>query len=147
MEIDINLLRKEVGSWAAERGQEHVAIEISKAYFERNSYAKARLSPIEDEHECVNWKAINNNRQQIFRWLHSDSKAAKAKFYELVPSIMETLPTKYRLRLERGSLNSLISIAIKEFAEAITETLLDGRDMSRQITNAVVALNAIQIRA
>lgn len=147
MEIDINLLRKEVEIWASERGQEHVAIEVSRAYFGLCSEAKTRLLPIEDEHGCVNWKAINNNRQQIFRWLRSDSKAAKAKFDELVPAVMEILPTKYRLSLDQGAINNLVSIAIKEFAEAITETLLGSRDMSRQITNAVVALNAIQIRA
>ncbi|MBO0206222.1 toxin YdaT family protein, partial [Vibrio alginolyticus] len=66
---------------------------------------------------------------------------------ELVPAVMEILPTKYRLSLDQGAINNLVSIAIKEFAEAITETLLGSRDMSRQITNAVVALNAIQIRA
>lgn len=147
MEIDINLLKKEVESWAAERGQEHVAIEISRMYFMLNQNNGTRLFQIEDGAGFVNWKAINNNRQQIFRWLRSDSKASQAKFCELVPTILEALPIERAKSLDMGNLNYLACVAIKEFASAMTETLLGGRDMSRQITNAVTALNAIQHRA
>lgn len=147
MKIDINLLKKEVEFWATDRGQEHVAIEISRMYFMLNSNSGARLLQIEDEGGLANWKAINNNRQQIFRWLRSDSKASQEKFYDLVPAILEVLPIEQKSRLDGHNTNYLACMAIKEFAAAMTETLLGGRDMSRQITNAVTALNAIQHRA
>lgn len=147
MEIDINLLKKEVETWATERGQEHVAIEISRMYFMLNSNRGSRLFKIEDETGLANWKAINNNRQQIFRWLRSDSKASQEKFCELVPAILEVLPIEQKSSIDGHCENYLICVAIKEFAAAMTETLLGGRDMSRQITNAVTALNAIQHRA
>ncbi len=32
MNFDINIIRAEIEDWAVEQGQEHVAIEISRAY-------------------------------------------------------------------------------------------------------------------
>ncbi|CAM3698274.1 toxin YdaT family protein [Xenorhabdus thuongxuanensis] len=145
MEQDINTLRAEVEAWAMERGQEHVAIEVSRMYFLLCAdCSQHRLRQIEDATGNADWKAINNNRQQIFRWLRSDSTAAQRKITELLPAIEAALPIERRARLtSEDNLNYLASIAIKEFAAAMSETLLGGRDMSRQIMNAITALNAI----
>ncbi|MDP0699483.1 tRNA-(guanine-N1)-methyltransferase, partial [Klebsiella pneumoniae] len=70
MNFDIDIVRSEVESWASEQGQEHVAIEISRAYLQIiRDKSQSRLHVIEDEQGRADWKAINNNRQQIFRWL------------------------------------------------------------------------------
>ncbi|WP_340615232.1 toxin YdaT family protein [Xenorhabdus thailandensis] len=145
MEQDINTLRAEVEAWAMERGQEHVAIEVSRMYFLLyRGGSQSRLHRIEDALGNADWKAINNNRQQIFRWLRSDTTAAQCKITELLPAIEAALPVERRARLtNEDNLNYLASIAIKEFAAAMSETLLGGRDMSRQIMNAITALNAI----
>ncbi|HGJ5890550.1 MULTISPECIES: toxin YdaT family protein [Arsenophonus] len=147
MEIDIQALKDEIEIWAMASGQERVAIEVSRMYFQLNSGGKPRLSQIEDKAGQADWKAINNNRQQIFRWLRGDSKAAKQKFCDLIPAIMAVLPAEQKAKIDGNRINYLASIAIKQFAAAMSETLLGGHDISRQITNAVTALNAIQYRA
>ncbi|WP_340615183.1 toxin YdaT family protein [Xenorhabdus thailandensis] len=148
MEQDINTLRAEVEAWAMERGQEHVAIEVSRMYFLLGAgCSHHRLRQIEDATGNADWKAINNNRQQIFRWLRSDSNAAQRKITELLPAIEAALPAERRAKLmSEESLNYLASVAIREFAAAISETLLGGRDMSHRIAIAVSALNAIEPR-
>ncbi|MCW7549226.1 toxin YdaT domain-containing protein [Photorhabdus sp. APURE] len=148
MKPNINAIKAEVEAWAAERGQEYVAIEISRMYFLLNdSFSQSRLHLIEDESGNADWKAINNNRQQIFRWLRSDSNAARRKISELLPAIEAALPAERRARLmSADNLNYLASIAIKEFAAAMSETLLGGRDMSHRIAVAISALNAMEPR-
>ncbi|WP_088371769.1 toxin YdaT family protein [Photorhabdus luminescens] len=148
MEQNINAVKAEVEAWATERGQEYVAIEISRMYFLLNdSFSQSRLHLIEDESGNADWKAINNNRQQIFRWLRSDSNAARRKISELLPAIEAALPAERRARLtSTDNLNYLASIAIKEFAAAMSETLLGGRDMSHRIAVAISALNAMEPR-
>lgn len=141
MKFDISIVRSEIESWAAECGQEHVAIEISRAYLLLK--AGCRLQPIEDDQGNADWKAINNNRQQFFRWLRSNSKAANKKIIELLPTIETALPAVRLARLRGDTLNYLASVAIQKFAAAMSEILLEGRDMSQQISNAVIALNAI----
>ena len=82
------IIKYEIELWAAEKGQEHVAIEISRAHFLILRGDKpSRLHPIEDGAGNADWKAINNNRQQIFRWLRGNSPAADRKFSELIPAI------------------------------------------------------------
>ncbi|CDL84882.1 tRNA--methyltransferase [Xenorhabdus szentirmaii] len=93
--------------------------------------SQSRLHRIEDGLGNADWKAINNNRQQIFRWLRSDSNAAQRKITELLPAIEAALPTERRARVANDDdLNYLTSVAIREFAAAMSETLLGGRDMS-----------------
>lgn len=147
MEQNINALKAEVEAWAAERGQEYVAIEISRMYFLLNDSSQSRLHLIENESGKADWKAINNNRQQIFRWLRSGSNAAQRKISELLPAIEAALPAERRARLTSAdNMNYLVSIAIKEFAAAMSETLLGGRDMSHRIAVAISALNAMEPR-
>ncbi|HGJ5904443.1 MAG TPA: toxin YdaT family protein [Arsenophonus apicola] len=96
MEIDIQALKDEIEIWAMASGQERVAIEVSRMYFQLNSGGKPRLSQIEDKAGQADWKAINNNRQQIFRWLRGDSKAAKQKFCDLIPAILTSKGYSHR---------------------------------------------------
>lgn len=148
MEQSISTLKAEVEAWAMERGQEHVAIEVSRMYFLLYcGSSQFRLHRIEDALGNADWKAINNNRQQIFRWLRSESTAAQRKITELLPAIEAALPAERRAKLtNEARLNYLASVAIKEFAAAISETLLGGRDMSHRIAIAISALNAIEPR-
>lgn len=141
------IIKYEIELWAAEKGQEHVAIEISRAHFLILCGDKpSRLYPIEDGAGNADWKAINNNRQQIFRWLRGNSPAADRKFSELIPAIKLALPADRLARVNGDeSVNYLASLAIKEFAAAISETLLGSRDMSQCISKAVTALNAMRM--
>lgn len=141
MNFDIDIVRSEVEDWAAEQGQEHVAIEISRAY--TGLIKNGRLNVIEDDKGRADWKAINNNRQQIFRWLRGDSPASLRKIVELMPAIEIALPASRLARVRGDTKNYLASIAIQRFADAISEILLEGRDMSHHINNVVIALNAI----
>ena len=144
MNFDIDIVRSEIEDWAAEQGQEHVAIEVSRAYLRIvKNRSQGRLHVIEDESGRADWKAINNNRQQIFRWLRGDSPASIRKIVELMPAIEIALPASRFARVRGDTKNYLASIAIQRFAEAISEILLEGRDMSHHINNAVIALNAI----
>ncbi|MBS9435880.1 tRNA-(guanine-N1)-methyltransferase [Photorhabdus noenieputensis] len=146
MEQNINALKAEVEAWAAEKGQEYVAIEISRMYFLLCERAvSAKLHPIEINGNA-NWKAINNNRQQIFRWLRSDSRAARRKVSELLPAIQSALPLERKARVNGETTNYLISVAIREFTAVIIAILLGGlggNDVSQQITVAISALNAL----
>lgn len=144
MGFDIDIVRSEIEDWAAEQGQEHVAIEVSRAYLRIvKNRSQGRLHVIEDERGQADWKAINNNRQQIFRWLRGDSNASMKKLAELMPAIEMALPASRLARVRGDTKNYLASVAIQRFAEAMTEILLEGRDMSHRINNAVNALNAI----
>ena len=144
MNFDIDIVRSEIEDWAAEQGQEHVAIEVSRAYLRIvKNRSQGRLHVIEDESGRADWKAINNNRQQIFRWLRGDSRAPQRKIAELMPAIEMALPASRLARVRGDTKNYLATVAIQRFADAMTEILLEGRDMSHQINNVVRALNEI----
>lgn len=144
MNFDINIIRAEIENWAVEQGQEHVAIEISRAYLRLVvNQEHGRLYAIEDQTGKADWKAINNNRQQIFRWLRGDSRASQRKIAELMPAIEMALPAARLARVRGDTKNYLATVAIQRFADAMTEILLEGRDMSHQINNVVRALNEI----
>jgi hypothetical protein len=77
---NIEELKREVFSWAAECGQEHVAIEITRMWFRFGGNNNAvKLHQIENADGVADWRAINNNRQLIFRWLRGETKAARRK--------------------------------------------------------------------
>ncbi|CAM3716226.1 tRNA-(guanine-N1)-methyltransferase [Rouxiella silvae] len=141
--MDINLLKTELESWAAEVGQEHVAIEVSRYFLLLGGGPRVRLHQI--EHSGVaDWRAINNNRQQIFRWLRGDSRASAQKLQELAPAIQAALPAERRAKLDGDvSMLYLVSIAIREFAAAIIAILLDDRDMSQRLAIANSAMAAM----
>ncbi|ATZ95326.1 toxin YdaT family protein [Dickeya fangzhongdai] len=137
--MDIRELKREVEGWAAEMGQESVAIEISRALTETGGHPDIKLHDI----ECGDvWRAINNNRQQIFRWLRSDTRAADRKIQALAPAIKRALPAERRARLESSAMY-LVAIAIREFFEAVIAILLGDCDMSQRLATANAAIAAV----
>ncbi|CAK5461956.1 hypothetical protein ECO2947_11390 [Escherichia coli] len=72
-------LQKEILTWAARAGQELVTIEICRAWFSQGRNDELRLHEFEDADGNVDWRAINNNRQKIFRWLRGETTAARRK--------------------------------------------------------------------
>ncbi|AHY06720.1 toxin YdaT family protein [Serratia plymuthica] len=142
---NIETLKNEISAWAAERGQEHVAIEITRMWFLLGGgTGRVRLHPIEDETGQADWKAIYNNRQQIFRYLRSDSKAARAKLLELKDFMIAALPAERRARLGGPTPQYLLSVAIREFAAAIIAILLGACDTPQRIAGALSALQETQ---
>ncbi|XBS69898.1 toxin YdaT family protein [Acerihabitans sp. KWT182] len=142
---NIEKLKHEIMSWAAERGQEHVAIEISRAWRQQLSTnpTKIYLHPIEDELGQADWQAINNNRQQIFRWLRGESKAARTKVHELTNAMIAALPAERRARIDGEPFNYLIAVLVRNMSSAIIAALLTDRDMSHHIKAAHNALDAL----
>jgi hypothetical protein len=142
---NIEKLKSEIAGWAAERGQEHVAIEISRMWQLFGTESKAvRLYPIEDEFGRADWRAINTNRQAIFRWLRGESKASRAKIREMADAMAAALPAERRARLGGASVQYLLSVAIREFAAAIIAILLGANDTPQLIAGALNALQNTQ---
>ncbi|UAN53446.1 hypothetical protein KGP26_10475 [Serratia sp. JSRIV002] len=142
---NIEKLKSEIAGWAAERGQEHVAIEISRMWLLFGTESKAvRLYPIEDEFGRADWRAINTNRQAIFRWLRGESKASRAKIREMADAMAAALPAERRARLGGASVQYLLSVAIREFAAAIIAILLGANDTPQLIAGALNALQNTQ---
>ncbi|MCL2899762.1 toxin YdaT family protein [Brenneria tiliae] len=140
---NIEELKAEVEAWAVEVGQDTVAIEITRQFFIVGGDPNIRLRETA-QGGVADWKAIYNNRQQIFRWLRSDSKASSRKVKALAPAIREALPAERRARLGGGSVQHLVCVAIREFSTAIISVLLNDRDISRQLTAANTALAAME---
>jgi len=139
----IEKLKDEVEAWAAECGQEHVAIEISRMWFQLGADGgRVKLYPME-KNGVADWRAINTNRQAIFRHMRSHSKAAQAKVQELAEAINAALPAERRARLEGNTINYLVSILLRDVSTAITAVLLNDRDAARHIRTARNSLNAI----
>ncbi|POE21475.1 tRNA-(guanine-N1)-methyltransferase [Pectobacterium odoriferum] len=111
-------LKAEIEQWAIELGQEHVAIEISKQFFTMGGNGAVRLSQIEND-GIADWRAINNNRQQIFRWLRGDSKAAKRKIQALEPAMLEALPVERRARIDCDTINYLLSVFLRNVSDVL----------------------------
>lgn len=137
-------LKREIFNWAAESGQELVAIEISRMWFRLGgNTGSLNLHQIEDADGNADWRAINNNRQQIFRWLRGETKAARAKTLALVKAMEAALPAERYARLGMST-QYLICVAIREFAAAIIALLLDARDGPQQVARALQAMRETQ---
>lgn len=137
-------LKREIFNWAAESGQELVAIEISRMWFRLGgNTGLLKLHQIEDADGNADWRAINNNRQQIFRWLRGETKAARAKTMALVKAMEAALPAERYARLGMST-QYLICVAIREFAAAIIALLLDARDGPQQVARALQAMRETQ---
>ncbi|MDP4446361.1 toxin YdaT family protein, partial [Escherichia coli] len=93
-------LQKEILTWAARAGQELVTIEICRAWFSQGRNDELRLHEFEDADGNVDWRAINNNRQKIFRWLRGETTAARRKTQVLASVMKAVLPAERRARLE-----------------------------------------------
>ena len=141
---NIEELKREVFSWAAECGQEHVAIEITRMWFRFGGNNNAvKLHQIENADGIADWRAINNNRQLIFRWLRGETKAACRKALALAEAMEAALPAERYARLGMTT-QYLICVAIKEFAAAIIALLLDARDRPQQVARALQAMQETQ---
>ncbi|WP_370685375.1 toxin YdaT family protein [Klebsiella quasipneumoniae] len=137
-------LKREIFNWAAESGQELVAIEISRMWFRLGgNTGSLKLHQIEDAKGNADWRAINNNRQQIFRWLRGETKASRAKTLALVKAMEAALPAERYARLGMST-QYLICVAIREFAAAIIALLLDARDGPQQVARALQAMRETQ---
>lgn len=137
-------LKQEIFSWAAESGQELVAIEISRMWFRLGgNTGTLKLYQIEDAEGNADWRAINNNRQQIFRWLRSETKAARTKTQTLAKAMEAALPAERYARLDMST-QYLICVAIREFAAAIIALLLEARDGPQQVAKALQAMRETQ---
>ncbi|QCT20809.1 hypothetical protein FEM41_14710 [Jejubacter calystegiae] len=144
MDKNINDLKREVMNWAAEAGQEHVAIEITRMWFRMGgNRGSVKLHAMEDAAGNADWRAINNNRQQIFRWLRGETKAARSKVQALASAMEAALPAERYARLGMTT-QYLICVAIREFAAAIIALLLDARDRPQKITQALQAIAETQ---
>ncbi|MCL3186975.1 toxin YdaT domain-containing protein, partial [Klebsiella pneumoniae] len=125
-------------------GQELVAIEISRMWFRLGGNTGAlKLHQIEDAAGNANWRAINNNRQQIFRWLRGETKAARTKTQMLAKAMEAALPAERYARLDMST-QYLICVAIREFAAAIIALLLEARDGPQQVAKALQAMRETQ---
>lgn len=137
-------LKREIFSWATESGQELVAIEISRMWFRLGgNTGTLRLHQIEDADGNADWRAINNNRQQIFRWLRGETKAARTKTQTLAKAMEAALPAERYARLDMST-QYLICVAIREFAAAIIALLLEARDGPQQVAKALQAMRETQ---
>lgn len=102
MEIKHEQIRDALRGWATEATQRTVAAEITRAYFKLKMQAP-QLAQIERADGSVDDAAWHNNKQQIFRWLDSDSAGARQKIGELQPAILAALPAVLRARLVAGN--------------------------------------------
>lgn len=141
---NLDELKREIFNWAAERGQEHVAIEITCMWFRMGGNTNCvKLHPMEDSKGNADWRAINNNRQQIFRWLRGETKAARIKTKALAMAMEAALPAERYAQLGMTT-QQLICIAIRDFAAAIIALLLDARDRPQRIAQALQAIQETQ---
>ncbi|HEC2625679.1 TPA: hypothetical protein R2K43_000837 [Raoultella planticola] len=137
-------LKREIFNWAAESGQECVAIEISRMWFRLGGNpGSLKLHQIEDSEGKADWRAINNNRQLIFRWLRGDTKSSRAKAMALKRAMQAALPAERHARLDMPT-QYLICVAIREFAAAIIALLLEARDGPQQVNKALQAMRETQ---
>lgn len=124
MEIKHEHLRQCLRGWASATSQRYVSAEITRAYFSLSLPAPA-LSRIELPAGDTDFAAWHNNKQQIFRWLDSDTAASVEKIRLLQPAILAALPAELKARLCAG--NSIEYLAVRALAEnqqAITAAIL-----------------------
>ncbi|HEY3982469.1 toxin YdaT family protein [Cedecea sp.] len=144
---EIEKLKNEINAWAADRSQGHVAIEITRAWFQMGGgNGRVRLYPIEDENGLADWKAIYNNRQAIFRHMRGDSKAARTKMQELSSAMLAALPVERRIRIEGGSVNYLVSILFRDVSNMVTAILLKDCGITQNISTVRNTLDVLQQR-
>ena len=126
MEIKIphQLMRETLRGWANEITQRGVAERITREYL-RLGLNAPRLAVIEYADGTVDFDAWHNNKQQLFRWLDSESPAAQLKIQQLMPAILGAMPTELRARTIAGnSIEYLATKALREHQQAISAALL-----------------------
>lgn len=124
MGIKHNHIRDALRSWAAEISQSQVAIKITAAYA-RLSLVSPALKTVENKDGTIDYPALHNNKQQIFRWLDSDSPRAVLNIKCLLPAILAALPAELRASLIAGnSVEYLATQAMKANQKMISSVLL-----------------------
>lgn len=124
MEIKHNHIRDALRSWAGEVSQSQVAIKITKAYFDLGLHSPV-LQLVEHDDGTVDYSALHNNKQQIFRWLDSDRPRAVHNIEQLLPAILAALPAELRASLIAGnSVEYLATLAMKANQKLISSVLL-----------------------
>lgn len=124
MEIKHKHIRDALRSWAGEVSQSQVAIKITKAYFDLGLHSPA-LQLVEHDDGTVDYSALHNNKQQIFRWLDSDRPRAVHNIEQLLPAILAALPAELRASLIAGnSVEYLATLAMKANQKLISSVLL-----------------------
>ena len=138
-------LKREIFNWAVERGQEHVAIEITRMWFRMGgNTSTVKLHQMEDPMGNADWRAINNNRQKLFRWFDGQSARAVARTRLLRNAILTALPAERRARVSGDKTTYLLIILTKEVSRIITAALLQERDMSQQINSLRKVLDSLE---
>lgn len=84
MEINHEAICIELRRWVSAIKRETVAAEITQRYFELGG-GNLPLYPLEAP------SAIHNNMQNLFRWLDSNTRKARARIDELKPAIVKAL--------------------------------------------------------
>lgn len=138
MEIKHEQLRNTLRALAAEDGQRDVA-KLITAKYHLLGMTVPKLGVIEHAGGTVDFAAWHNNKQQIFRWLDSDTAGARRKIEMLQPAILAALPAELRARLVAGkSIEYLAIRSLKEHQEAIAAALLNASpaDFERECDEA-----------
>lgn len=149
MEINFQQLRAVMRSFVADVTQKSAAAQITEASL-RLSGHKSLLVAIVREDGTVDEAAWHNNRQQLFRWLDSDSTRSKKRIAELYPAILAALPPMLRAQLVASkSISYLAAQAQKEHLEAIQAITLGGSKdvIARECEEAEQALRVLKIAA
>ncbi|NMP26883.1 hypothetical protein GW590_08400 [Rahnella sp. SAP-1] len=124
MEIKHNHIRDALRNWANEVSQRQVAIKITEAYMQLGLQHPV-LQCVEYEDGTVDYAALHNNKQQIFRWLDGDSRRALQNIQHLLPAILAALPAELRASLAAGnSVEYLATQAMKANQKMISSILL-----------------------
>lgn len=138
MEIKHEQLRNTLRALAAEDGQRDVA-KLITAKYHLFGMTVPKLGVIEHTDGTVDFAAWHNNKQQIFRWLDSDTAGARRKIEMLQPAILAALPAELRARLVAGkSIEYLAIRSLKEHQEAIAAALFNASpaDFERECDEA-----------
>ncbi|PVZ84839.1 hypothetical protein C9426_22050 [Serratia sp. S1B] len=124
MEIKHEQMRNALRAWAAEVGQRRIA-ELVTAEYQRRAMTTPRLHLIERADGTIDFDAWHNNKQQIFRWLDSDTSRAKQNIKNLLPAIKAALPPALWASLvAANSIEYRAVQALKQHQAAIEAALL-----------------------
>jgi hypothetical protein len=142
MKITHEKIRDEVEMLAMRVGQQAVTMKITEEAF--NAGICDLLLPISDAVGNADEKAIYNNRQQLFRWLRSDSSKAVNRIAKLLPAIIKSLPAERQARLRGDDISCLAVIANRECADVFNAVILHSQDIEKEVTEAINALLALR---
>lgn len=149
MEINYPHLRAVMHSWAADATQRTVAANVTAESFELFG-EKSLLACIVNKDGTADEAAWHNNRQQIFRWLDSDSSRSKKCIAQLYPAILAAMPPMIRAKLVAAKSISYLAVqAQKEHLEAVIAITLGSSPdvIKRECDEAVQALNELRLAA